>query len=69
LLCRDLPPEFAIILEYIYGLDTSVEPDYKYIINLFLKVAEHEKIVLDNHFNWLDVATQQTSFDDNNQNY
>ena len=55
-LCKDLPSEFTLILEYIFGLEPTIEPDYKYIISLFHKVAEDKRIVLDNRFDWDDIT-------------
>ena len=49
-LCSDLPPEFAKILEYIMTLDSREDPDYKYIELLFKRSAETNQILIDNIF-------------------
>lgn len=53
-LCKDLPVEFARILEYIFSLDANIEPDYSYIEVLLKKAADHNGIVIDNVFDWYD---------------
>jgi len=39
-LCKELPIEFAMILEYIKALHYKTDPDYDLICNLFFKAAE-----------------------------
>jgi hypothetical protein len=53
-LCKDLPIEFARILEYIFSLDPTVDPDYTYIEALFKKAADYNGITIDHVFDWYD---------------
>ncbi|CAK85305.1 unnamed protein product (macronuclear) [Paramecium tetraurelia] len=51
-LCKDVPIEFPIILEYLKTLQYRSEPDYNYIYNLFQKSAKSLGIVLDFAYDW-----------------
>lgn len=48
ILCKDLPLEFCRILEYIFELESTVDPDYSYMEALFKKAAETNGIAIDN---------------------
>ncbi|CAD8043138.1 unnamed protein product [Paramecium primaurelia] len=51
-LCKDVPIEFPIILEYLKTLQYRSEPDYNYIYNLFQKSADGLGIILDYTYDW-----------------
>jgi casein kinase I family protein HRR25 len=63
LLCKDLPLEFSRILEYIFSLDQSLDPDYTYIETLLKKAADSNGIVIDNIFNWYDNMEKKEKFE------
>jgi hypothetical protein len=54
LLCKDTPYEFTKILEYIFAIDGSLDPDYSYIEGLMKKAAENNGVILDGNFDWKD---------------
>eukprot|EP00792_Barthelona_sp_PAP020_P005613 TRINITY_DN2728_c0_g2_i1.p1 TRINITY_DN2728_c0_g2~~TRINITY_DN2728_c0_g2_i1.p1 ORF type:complete len:421 (+),score=114.22 TRINITY_DN2728_c0_g2_i1:50-1312(+) len=58
-LCRGLPVEFVIFMNYTYVLSFEEDPDYGYLENLFVNLAERENIKLDGAFDWdnLNIAT------------
>eukprot|EP00792_Barthelona_sp_PAP020_P005612 TRINITY_DN2728_c0_g1_i1.p1 TRINITY_DN2728_c0_g1~~TRINITY_DN2728_c0_g1_i1.p1 ORF type:complete len:428 (+),score=102.95 TRINITY_DN2728_c0_g1_i1:50-1333(+) len=51
-LCRGLPVEFVIFMNYTYVLSFEEDPDYEYLENLFVNLAERENIKLDGVFDW-----------------
>lgn len=51
-LCRGLPPEFAILVQYARGLKFEEKPDYRYLSSVFLNLASRESISIDNNFDW-----------------
>ncbi|CAD8044674.1 unnamed protein product [Paramecium primaurelia] len=57
-LCKDVPIEFPIILEYIKALQYRSQPDYNYIYKLFQKSADGLGIILDYTYDW-DIPSQK----------
>jgi len=51
-LCRGLPPEFPTLLNYIKSLRFEDTPDYEYLRKTITQMARHDKIKLDNVFDW-----------------
>ncbi|CAD8100822.1 unnamed protein product [Paramecium sonneborni] len=51
-LCKDVPNEFAIILEYLKQLQYLSEPNYNFVYQQFEKAAENLGVQLDNSFDW-----------------
>ena len=39
-LCRGLPDEFILALEYVRSLSFSETPDYEYLKNMFIQLYE-----------------------------
>jgi casein kinase I homolog HRR25 len=52
LLCRGLPNEFAIYLNYIYSLCFDDKPDYSYLRKLFRDLFVCEGFQYDYVFDW-----------------
>ncbi|CAD8205423.1 unnamed protein product [Paramecium octaurelia] len=57
-LCKDIPSEFAEILNYLKKLEFKSEPDYKYMKSLILKAASNNQIIMDKVFEWSDRSTK-----------
>jgi casein kinase 1 len=51
-LCRGLPAEFAVFLQYTRSLKFEEKPDYRYLMNVFLNLASRETIQIDDHYDW-----------------
>ncbi|CAD8170225.1 unnamed protein product [Paramecium pentaurelia] len=51
-LCKDVPIEFAIILEYLKQLEYQSEPNYNFVYQQFEKAASNLCIQLDYSFDW-----------------
>lgn len=52
-LCKGTPPEFGQFIDYARGLPFKSEPNYKFCIQLFRKVAmEHNYSPRDLIFDW-----------------
>jgi serine/threonine protein kinase len=51
-LCRGLPAEFAVFLQYARSLKFEEKPDYRYLMNVFLNLASRESIQIDDHYDW-----------------
>ena len=52
-LCKDCPQEFAVYFDYVFGLQFTQKPDYKFLKILIEAMANREKIKLDdNCFDW-----------------
>ena len=60
-LCKELPIEFAKVLEYVLNLENGNDVDYSYLECLFLKAAEKNGIVLDGVFDWYDIKSKDHS--------
>ncbi|CAD8086168.1 unnamed protein product [Paramecium primaurelia] len=51
-LCKDVPIEFAFILEYLKQLQYLSEPNYDFVVQQFEKAAENLCIQLDYSYDW-----------------
>ncbi|CAD8092181.1 unnamed protein product [Paramecium primaurelia] len=65
-LCKDVPIEFAKILEYLKQLQYNSEPNYCFVYHQFEKAAENQGIQLDNIYDW--DQQQQMKISQNNEN-
>jgi len=52
ILCKRLPDEFVLYLEYAKSLNFNDKPSYDYLIGLFNKCANNNRIKLDNVYDW-----------------
>ncbi|CAK92946.1 unnamed protein product (macronuclear) [Paramecium tetraurelia] len=66
-LCKDVPIEFAKILEYLKQLQYNSDPNYYFVYHQFEKAAENQGIQLDNIFDW-DQQQQMKISQSNNEN-
>ncbi|XP_037935671.1 casein kinase I-like [Teleopsis dalmanni] len=53
-LCKELPDEFVIYLNYIRNLLYDEDPDYDYLLSLFKNLHKILNYKRDNHYDWLD---------------
>ncbi|CAD8047356.1 unnamed protein product [Paramecium primaurelia] len=66
-LCKGLPSEFQRYLDYVYKLKFTSTPDYKYLLDLFQKIAKQNNISFDRKFDWMDNQTSSTKSSDQAQ--
>jgi hypothetical protein len=52
MLCKGLPEEVTSCLKYVKSLRFDEEPNYLYLRNSFLKIAERERVQIDHVFEW-----------------
>ena len=52
-LCKDLPVEFAMYINYCRGLRFDEDPDYDYLRSLFKGVFDSENLKRDFIFDWM----------------
>lgn len=52
MLCKGLPEEVTSCLKYVKSLRFDEEPNYLYLRNSFLKIAERERVRIDHVFEW-----------------
>lgn len=52
ILCKDLPNEFAVYLNYIRSLRFDDKPDYSYLQKIFKDPFEREGFQDDYDFDW-----------------
>jgi len=52
MLCKGLPQEVSACLKYVKGLRFDEQPNYLYLRNSFLKIAEREQVRIDHTFEW-----------------
>jgi serine/threonine protein kinase len=58
-LCKDLPVEFAKVLEYVLNLENGNEVDYTYVECLFIKAADRNGLALEGPFDWYDLKLRE----------
>ena len=52
-LCKGLPDEFIDYMKYVKKLQFEQEPDYKYLINLFISILSKNEIIKNINFFWI----------------
>ncbi len=58
-LCKDMPPEFAMMHDYVMNSQGSDEPDYSYLEALLYRAAERNHIKVDWVFDWHSIVREQ----------
>jgi casein kinase I family protein HRR25 len=53
ILCRGLPSEFRVSLDYVRSLQFAQEPDYHFLGRMFRDLYRRESFPLDNNFDWV----------------
>ncbi|CAD8077027.1 unnamed protein product [Paramecium sonneborni] len=66
-LCKGLPLEFQKYMDYVQKLKFQTTPDYKYLFQLFQKIASQNGFNLDRKFDWNDNQTSSTKSSDQAQ--
>jgi serine/threonine protein kinase len=51
-LCKEMPHEFLLLIQYIKNLEFKEKPNYKYIKYLFIKMLEDRKLIFDYKYDW-----------------
>jgi casein kinase I homolog HRR25 len=67
LLCKSLPKEFAIFIDYTRALRYNETPDYKYLRSLFSNLLDKEGHQYDNAFDWHAVKTSPNNIVSNEE--
>ena len=52
-LCKNIPEEFVIYLNYCKSLPFDANPDYNHLRNLFIKISIKEKFEFDDKYDWI----------------
>ncbi|XP_020100967.1 casein kinase 1-like protein 1 [Ananas comosus] len=54
--CMSLPPEFQSYFNYCRSLEFDQQPDYKFLMNLFLDLLGQRGFQNDGNFDWVDLG-------------
>lgn len=61
-LCLDIPSELQELLRYSRCLEFEETPDYEYLIGLFRKLMEREKLEMDYEYCWGSLKREEYCF-------
>jgi casein kinase 1 len=52
-LCKELPDEFLLYMQYVRGLEYAQKPDYKYLRELFISLMQRKDWKFDYNYEWV----------------